>query len=199
MTADKMHPQTLGSAAKSLGLAVVLVGMAGSLAACNGDSVSSDGGASVAASGSVVAEDGESVPETPNAALETIGNLSINGRSYELVRAFWCETHSGTEDGTTVVIQVGAFHEDDRLITVMGTQVDRDRDRPAVQTLSASEPGTQSHYQSGDVALETGTEPVLAVDDGQVRIQGEVISGGDIVPLEAEFALPEEPGLALHC
>lgn len=192
MTADKMHPRTLGPAARSLGLAVVLVAMAGLLAA-------SDGGASAAESGSMVEEDGQSGPETPDAALVTIGNMFIDGRSYDLVRAFWCEPHSGVEGGTTVVIQVGAFHEDNRLITVMGTQVDRDRDRPAVQSLSVSEPGTQSHYQSGDVALKTGTEPVLAVEDGHVRIQGEVVSGGDVVPLEAEFALPDEPGLDLHC
>ena len=47
MTADKMHPRTLGPAARSLGLAVVLVAMAGLLAA-------SDGGASAADSGSMV-------------------------------------------------------------------------------------------------------------------------------------------------
>lgn len=147
------------------------------------------------------ASGGAEQAESPGAdeALEPIGSLTIDGRSYELVRAFWCEPHSGVESGTEVVAQVGAFHEDNRFITVMATQVDRDRDRPSVQSVSASIPGTDSNHRSGDVVLDGDAEPALIVDGGQARIQAEVMSGGEIVPLEAEFDLPDEPGLDFHC
>ena len=149
---------------------------------------------------SVSAADAEQA-ESPAAdeAPEPVGSLTIDGRSYELVRAFWCEPRSGGESGTEVVAQVGAFHEDNRFITVMATQVDRDRDRPSVQSVSASIPGTDSNHRSGDVVLDGDAEPALIVEDGQARIQAEVRSGGEVVPLEAEFTLPDEPGLDLHC
>ena len=122
-----------------------------------------------------------------------IGSMSIDGRSYDLVRAFWCEPGPGVERGTELAIKVGALHEDGRLIHVSGTQVDRDRDRPSVQQVSASEPGTSSYYQSGTVMLKGRTEPILVVEDGHVRIQGDVSGAGEVVPLEVEFALPEAP------
>lgn len=143
--------------------------------------------------------DEQSEPEAPDAKPEKIGSISIDGQSYELVRSFWCEPRSGIEEGTDVAIQVGAFHDDDRSITVMATQVDRDRDRPSVKRLRATEPGTQSSSQSGDVVLNASNNSMLTVKDGHVQIQDEVMSGGEIVPLEAEFTLPDEPGLKWQC
>ena len=140
---------------------------------------------------------GDPRPEQQAAADEpatVVGSMSIDGRSYDLVRSFRCEPGSGVEGGTELAIKVGAFHDDGRLIHVMATQVDRDRDRASVQQVSATEPGTGSYYQSGTVMLSGSTAPVLTVEDGHVRIQGDVQSGGNIVPLDVEFALPEEFG-----
>ena len=123
-----------------------------------------------------------------------IGSMSIDGRSYDLVRAFWCEPGPGVERGTDIAVKVGALHDDGRVIHLMATQGDRDRDRPSVQQVSATEPGTSTYYQSGTVMLKGRTEPILVVEDGHVRIQGDVSGAGNIVPLEAEFALPEAPG-----
>lgn len=185
MPALAMHPSFCVSA---------LLGTVLALAAC------SDGGTGQtppAASSVASAEQAES--ESPDAKPEPVGSMSIDGRSYELIRSFWCEPHSGVEGGTEVVIQVGAFQDSGRLITVMGTQVDRDRDRASVQSLTAIEPDSTSAARSGDVVLDGNTRPVLMVEDGRVQIQGEVMDGGDIVPLEAEFTLPDEPGLKWHC
>lgn len=140
---------------------------------------------------------GEPQPErqaAANAPDTVIGSMSIDGRSYDLVRSFWCKPRPGIEGGTDLVIKVGALHEDGRIIHVMGTQVDRDRDRPSVQEVSATEPGTNSWYQSGTVMLEGRTGPILVVEDGHVRIQGDVTAGEEVVPLEVEFTLPKEPG-----
>lgn len=174
--------------------AAAVLGAALMLTACSdGDTGQTRAAASSADS------DEESEPEAPNVKPEAIGSISIDGRSYELVRSFWCEPRSGAEEGTEVVIQVGAFHDDGRLITVMATQVDRDRDRPSVQRLRVTEPGTQSSSQSGDVVLNADKSPVLTVENGRVQIQGEVMRGGEIAPLEAEFTLPDESGLKWQC
>ena len=174
--------------------ALAALGAALTLAACSdGDTGQTQAAASSADS------DEQSEPEAPDAKPEKIGSISIDGQSYELVRSFWCEPRSGIEEGTDVVIQVGAFHDDGRSITVMATQVDRDRDRPSVQRLRATEPGTQSSSQSGDVVLDSSNNSMLTVKDGRVQIQGEVMSGGEILPLEAEFTLPDEPGLKWQC
>ena len=174
--------------------ALAALGAVLTLAACSdGDTGQTQAAASSSDS------DKQSEPEAPDAKPETIGSISIDGQSYELVRSFWCEPRSGSEEGTDVAIQVGAFHDGGRSITVMATQVDRDRDRPSVQRLRATEPGTQSSFQSADVVLDAGNNAVLTVKDGRVQIQGEVMSGGEIVPLEAEFTLPDEPGLKWQC
>lgn len=148
-------------------------------------------------SGAAETTGGEPQPErqvATNASDTVVGSMSIDGRSYDLVRSFWCKPSPGVESGTDLAIKVGALHEDGRLIHVMGTQVDRDRDRPSVQQVSATEPGTNSYYQSGTVRLQGRTGPILVVEDGHVRIQGDVQAGGEVVPLEVEFTLPEEPG-----
>lgn len=135
----------------------------------------------------------QSASETETDETEPVGSLSIDGESYELVKAFWCEP-GPLGDGTELVIKIGAFHEDNRLINVQATQVDRDRDRPSVQSVLVNVPGTESDHRSGDVELDDDTDPVLVVEGGQARIEGEVVDGGEMMPIEAQFVLPDEPG-----
>lgn len=171
--------------------ALAVLGAALTLAACSDDGTRQTQAADPSAD---TEEQSGSKPEAQDAKPEAIGSISIDGQSYELIRSFWCEPRSGVEEGTEVVAQVGAFHDDGRFMTVMATQVDRDRDRPSVVLLRANEPGTDNHFESGN-----SKGPVLTVEDGRVLIQGQVASGGEIVPLEAEFTLPEEPGLKFQC
>lgn len=163
-------------------------GLALALAACAERDAGQDGPAAVPA-------DVDPQPEQQVSAdpPEAIGSMSIDGRSYDLVRSYWCEPGPGIERGTDVAINVGALHEEGRFIHVTGTQVDRDRDRASVQTATAAEPGTDSYFQSGTVTLRGRTEPILVVEDGHVRIQGDVHGAGNLVALEAEFTLPDEP------
>lgn len=128
----------------------------------------------------------------------TVGSMTIDGQSYDLTASHWCEPEPGVENGTTVAIRVAALN-DTGDVMVYALQVDRDRDRPTVQTVSAATDPT-TNYRSGDVTPATRAEPMIAVENGAVRIAGDVRrSGGDVVSIEAAFSLPAEPGFPGYC
>ncbi|MDF2096786.1 hypothetical protein [Aquibaculum arenosum] len=128
----------------------------------------------------------------------TVGSMTIDGQSYDLTASHWCEPEPGVENGSTVAIRVAALN-DTGDVMVYALQVDRDRSRPGVQTVSAAT-DPQTNYRSGDVTPETRAEPMIVVENGAVRIEGDVRrSGGDQVPIVAEFSLPDEPGFPGYC
>ncbi|WP_366555922.1 hypothetical protein [Aquibaculum sediminis] len=128
----------------------------------------------------------------------TVGSMTIDGKSYDLTASHWCEPEPGVESGTTVTIRVAALN-DSGDVMVYALQVDRDRGRPPVQTVSAATDPT-TNYRSGDVTPATRAEPMIVAENGAVRIEGDVRrSGGDVVTIEAEFSLPDEPGFPGYC
>ena len=174
------------SAAAALGLALAASGC-------------SDGDADPAESNAAArpATDEAEISQPSGSEPETVGKMTIDGQSYDLARAHWCEPEAGVESGSTVALRVAAFDESGDVI-VYGLQVDREENGPPVQNVSAAtDPNT--NYQSGDVPLSAGPEPLLAVEKDTVRIAGQVRRRGEAVDLEAEFTLPDEPGFPGYC
>lgn len=128
---------------------------------------------------------------------DVVGTLTIDGQSHDLTTSYWCEPEPSVQEGETVAIWVWAF-DDSQDVSVLGTQIDRDRDRPSVQRVTATLDGS-STYRTGDVTPKTQPEPAIVVEDGRVTMQADVISGGEIVDLAAEFMLPEAPGAPGYC
>lgn len=132
--------------------------------------------------------------EAPSSAPEIIGKMHYDGQTYDLTRAHWCEPEDGYEKGTTVPMRVTALDESgDSGVT--GLQVDRDRDRPSIQSVNRLGP------DGGDMSFEITLTGPLA-EDPPLRIEDDVVyikwsfSSGD---LEAEFTLPEAPGFPGYC
>ena len=137
----------------------------------------------------------ESAPEDEKAP-EAIGELVIDGQSYTLTKAHWCEPAEGFESGTTVAIRVGAQDESGD-VTVYGIQVDRDEDESSTSRISvATDPSTNYKSEGLD------RDPVIVLEDGAVRLRGGVYKSPrdpEVVVVEAEFSLPPEPGFPGQC
>jgi hypothetical protein len=132
--------------------------------------------------------------QDPSGAPDTIGEMTFGDQSYDLTLAYWCAPRDGHADGTTLSIRVAAYDESGDVI-VYGTQLDRDGDRPPVQSVSvATDP--DSNYFSGDIMPSNSAEPAIRVDNGVVHINAETARGGDV---EARFTLPDEPGFPGYC
>lgn len=137
----------------------------------------------------------ESGPEDDRAA-EAIGELVIDGQSYTLTKAHWCEPAEGFESGTTVAIRVAAQDESGD-VTVYGIQVDRDGGQSSTSRISvATDPSTNYKSEGLD------REPTIVLEDGAVSLRGGVYRPGrdpEAVVVEAEFTLPPEPGFPGQC
>jgi hypothetical protein len=137
----------------------------------------------------------ESAPEAERAP-EAIGELVIDGQSYTLTKAHWCEPEEGFESGTTVAIRVAAQDESGD-VTVYGIQVDRDEGASSTSRISvATDPSTNYKSEGLD------REPAIVIEDGAVRLRGGVYRSGrdpEVVVVEAEFSLPPEPGFPGQC
>lgn len=133
--------------------------------------------------------------EAQTSAPEIIGEMHFDGQSYDLTRAYWCEPEDGFESGTTVALRLVAYGETD-YIAISGMQVDRDRDRPSVQTVNiAIGPGKERI--GGDIILKgaQAADPAVRVEDGVVHIKAPFRDGD----AEARFTLPETPGFPGYC
>lgn len=128
---------------------------------------------------------------------ETVGVLTIDGNAHDLTVSYWCEPEPSLEQGQTLTLRVLARNESGD-VNLLGTEIERDRDRPTLQRLSATTNGS-SVYRSGDVTPRTHPEPAMVVENGNVTMKAEVMGAGEIVDLEAEFTLPEEPGAPGYC
>ena len=137
----------------------------------------------------------ESAPEDEKAP-EAIGELVIDGQSYTLTKAHWCEPAEGFESGTTVAIRVAAQDESGD-VTIYGIQVDRDEDESSTSRISvATDPSTNYKSEGLD------RDPVIVLEDGAVRLRGGVYKSRrdpEVVVVEAEFSLPPEPGFPGQC
>lgn len=130
------------------------------------------------------AQDGE--------APDVIGQMTVDGQSYELTRAYWCAPADGYVAGTTVVFRVAAFDESGD-IYISGFHVDRGESHPPYQNVTASDP--DSTYRSGDMKLSNKADPAIRIEDGVVRIRTEFRVG----EAEAEFSLPDQPSFPGYC
>ncbi|MCA1776824.1 MAG: hypothetical protein LC676_14800 [Loktanella sp.] len=126
--------------------------------------------------------------ETP----DIIGEMTIDGQTYELTRAYWCASEDGFVAGTTVAIRVAALDESGDIF-IRGFHVDRDEGRSSYQNVTAKD--VDSTYRSGDMMLTNAKEPSISVENGVVRIRTEFRVG----EAEAEFSLPDQPGFPGYC
>ncbi len=131
-------------------------------------------------------------PQGPSDAPDVIGQMTIDGQSYELTHGYWCAPEDGYVAGTTVVFRVAAFDESND-IYISGFHVDRGESHPPYQNVTASD--SNSTYRSGDMKLSDAVEPPIRVVDGVVNVRTEFRVG----EAEAEFSLPEQPGFPGHC
>jgi len=122
--------------------------------------------------------------------------MVIDGQSYTLTKAHWCEAEERFESGTTVAIRVAAQDESGD-VTVYGIQIDRDEGRSSTSRISVATDASTNYESEG-----LDREPVIGLEDGAVRLRGGVYRSSrdpEVVVVEAGFTLPPEPGFPGQC
>lgn len=176
-----------GGPAKAVAAALLVLAVSGCSDSGNEEVASAD--RSSPAATPPEAEAASSAADEPRIS----GEVVIDGQSYELTKAYWCEPEAGFNSGTTVAIRVFASDESGD-VTVYGIQVDDDDGDSTSRIMVATDP--QTNYKSEGL----GREPTILMEDGAVRIQGHVYRPGrDPVEVEAGFSLLAQPGFPGYC